>query len=75
MPIQRFFPSSEPAQIAWCNNYAIKIATHGPTCGESAAAITAAQADMAYYVWVIEKWHPQIKADAEEANVFHDGCS
>lgn len=70
MPNQPFFPKSEPLQIPWCNNYSTKIAIHGPTCGESAGAITAAQADLAYYVWVIEKWHPLVKADGEEATAY-----
>ncbi len=71
MPVlQRFFPVKESEQIIWCNNYRIKLATHGPTCGESPAAIAAAQADMAFYVWLVEKWHPAIRADAEEATAY-----
>ena len=31
MPLQRYFPNTEPEQIAWLNNYKLKIPTHGPT--------------------------------------------
>ena len=71
MPVlQRFFPSSEPDQIVWCNNFKAKIATHGAACGLTAGEITALQQDMAYYVWVIEKWNPAIQADAQEATAY-----
>ena len=68
--LQRFFPSPEPAQIVWCNNFKTKIPTHGATCGLSAGEITALQADLAYYVWVIEKWNPAIQNDAKEATAY-----
>lgn len=71
MPVlQRFFPSREPAQIPWCQNYRTKIAVHGPACGESPEAIAAAQADMDYYVWVLQKFIPLIVADGEEATAY-----
>lgn len=67
---QRYFPSNESAQIPWCINYSTKIAIHGPVCGLAAGEITAIQADLAYYRWVIETWHPMIKADGEEATAY-----
>ena len=70
MPNQPFFPKAEADQIAWCTNYASKIATHGPVCGETPANIAAAQADLAYYVWVIKTWHPQIKSDGVESTAY-----
>ena len=70
MANQPFFPSQEPAQIVWCNNFKAKLATHGATCGLTAGEITATQADLAYYVWVIEKWNPAIQNDAREATAY-----
>ena len=68
--LQRFFPIQESDQIVWCNNFKAKIATHGATCGLTAGEITATQADLAYYVWVIEKWNPAIQNDAKEATAY-----
>jgi hypothetical protein len=70
MPNQPFFPKKESAQIPWCNNYRIKIATHGATCGLSPTDILGIQDDLKYYVWVIEKWNPAIQKDAEEATAY-----
>lgn len=68
--LQRFFPVKEPDQIVWCNNFKAKIAIHGGPCGLTAGEITALQQDLAYYVWIIEKWHPAIQTDAEEATAY-----
>ena len=68
--LQRFFPIQEPAQIVWCLNFKNKIATHGAICGLSPGEITLLQADLAYYVWVIEKWNPAIQNDAQEATAY-----
>ena len=70
MPNQPFFPLKESDQIIWCNNLRTKIATHGITCGLTVGEIAAFQADLAYYVWVIEKWQPAIQSDALEATAY-----
>jgi hypothetical protein len=71
MPVlQRYFPTKESAQIPWCNNYKEKIGLHGPVCGESAAAIAQAVADMTFYVWLIGTWAPAVAGDAEEATAY-----
>lgn len=68
--LQRFFPSKESARIPWCNNYKDKITQHGPTCGESAGAITQAVADMTFYAWLLATWAPAVKQDALEATAY-----
>jgi hypothetical protein len=70
MANQPYFPRREPDQIPWLNNYRGKIATHGPIVGLSPTQIADTQADLLFYAWLLETWHPQIIRDAEEATAY-----
>ncbi len=70
MPAQPYFPRREPDQIPWLNNYKTKIATHGATVGVTAPEIAATQADLTFYVWLLEIWHPQVEQDTREATAY-----
>lgn len=69
MALQRYFPPTEPAQIAWLSNYKLKIPVHGTTCGVS-AELTDTDKDLAFYIWILETWNPAIQNDAKEATAY-----
>jgi hypothetical protein len=56
-----YFPKSESDQVPWCTNFRNKIGTHGPTCGIAAAEITDTQADLDFYVFLLNAWHPALQ--------------
>lgn len=61
---QRYFPTAEALQIPWCNNYVAKIQEVGLVVGETVESVAAIVADLKYYVWLINKWYPQVSSDA-----------
>lgn len=70
MPDQPYYPRRQPEQIVWLNNYKVKIAIHGTTVGLSAGDITATQADLTFYIWLLEVWYPQVEQDLREATAY-----
>ena len=70
MPSQPYYPRRETDQIPWLNNYKTKIATHGSALGLSVPEITATQADLTYYVWLLGTWYPQVEQDLREATAY-----
>ena len=70
MSSNSFFPSTEAGQIVWLTNYALKLPVNAPSCGISEAEITSTVADVQYYIWMLQHWHPAVQRDAKEATVF-----
>ncbi|MDD5035424.1 MAG: hypothetical protein PHE55_11780 [Methylococcaceae bacterium] len=70
MRTRSFFPSIEAEQIAWLGNYASKLPVHGPACGIRDEEITETLADLQYYLWLLQYWHPAIQRDARDATVY-----
>lgn len=62
-----FFPNTEAGQVVWLSHYALKLPVHGPACGISDKEIKATLEDIAYYVWMLQHWHPATQHDAKEA--------
>ena len=67
---QRYYPSNEPAEVIWNTNYRNKIGTHGPTCGLAAGEITDTIADLDYYIFLLNAWHPGLQDDVKEATQY-----
>jgi len=65
-----FFPTTEAGQIIWLSNYASKLPIHGSGCGLSDEEVTNALADIRYYIWLLQHWHPAVKRDAKESTAF-----
>jgi len=63
---QRYYPSNETAEVPWNTNYRNKIGIHGPTCGLAAAEITDTLADLDYYIFLLNVWHPALQFDVKE---------
>jgi len=64
MTSNSFFPSTEDAQLVWLSHYVLKLPINGPICGIAADEITATQKDLAYYIWMLQNWHPATRRDA-----------
>lgn len=70
MALQSYFPTAEAERIVWLGNFRSKIATHGPNLGLSAAEITDLQADLAYYLWLLQTWNPAVQHYAQAATAY-----
>ena len=62
-----FFPRTEDAQIVWLSHYNLKLPINGPICGISAEEIASTQLDVAYWIWLLQYWHPALQRDAKDA--------
>ena len=62
-----FFPRTEDAQIVWLSHYNLKLPNSGPVCGISAEEIASTQQDVAYWIWLLQYWHPALQRDAKDA--------
>ena len=67
---QRYYPTSEPAQVTWLTNYRNKIGTQGPACGIAAAEVTDTQADLDYNIFLLNVWHPTLQSDVKEGTEY-----
>jgi hypothetical protein len=67
---QRYYPGPEPAQVTWLTNYRNKIATQGPTCGLTAGEITDTQADLDFFIFLLNVWHPALQDDVKEGTTY-----
>jgi len=65
-----FFPTTEAAQIIWLTHYSLKLPINGPGCGIGAEETTRTQADILYYIWMLQEWHPASQRDAKEATAY-----
>ena len=65
-----FFPTTESGQLVWLTHYSLKLPVNGPLCGISAEEITQTQADLLYYIWMLQEWHPASQRDAKEATAY-----
>ena len=63
----RYFPNTEDTQIVWLSRYALKLPINGPICGITPEEITSTLADIAYWTWMLQYWHPAMQRDAKEA--------
>jgi hypothetical protein len=70
MSTNSFFPSTQAGQIVWLSHYALKLPIDGPICDISAEEITNTLADIRYYVWLLQHWHPAVRRDAKEATAY-----
>ncbi len=61
MAHQVFYPTSEGDRIVWLANYQQKITAHGVHCGLSKAEVADTVADLVYYIWVLQVWHPAVQ--------------
>jgi hypothetical protein len=70
MALQSYFPTAEADRIVWLSNYRAKIATHGPNLGLASQDIADIQADIAYYLWLLQSWHPAVQQYAQAATAY-----
>ncbi len=70
MTSNSFFPTTEAAQIIWLNHYNFKLPVNGPECGINNQELKATSADLLYYIWLLEQWHPAMRRDAKEATAY-----
>lgn len=70
MALQSYFPNAEADRIVWLGNYRAKIATHGAAVGLTAAEISDIQADIAYYLWLLQSWNPAVQQYAQAATAY-----
>lgn len=68
--LQRYFPATEAAQIAWLSNYRIKLAAHNTTVDIDAPELASISSDILFYVWLLGQWNPAIQNDAKEATAY-----
>ena len=65
MSANSFFPTTETGQLVWLTHYSLKLPVNGPLCGISAEEITLTQADILYYLWILQEWQPAPQRDAK----------
>jgi len=70
MTFNSYYPTIQDAQIVWLSHYNLKLPIYGPICGISDQEITDTQADLAYYIWMLQHWHPSIQRDAKESTSY-----
>jgi hypothetical protein len=70
MATQSYFPTTEADRIVWLSNYRAKIATHGLAVGLTAQEIADIQADIAYYLWLLQSWNPAVQQYAQAATAY-----
>jgi hypothetical protein len=70
MSTNSFFPTTQAGQIVWLSHYSLKLPINGPVCNISAEEITSTLADILYYVWLLQHWHPAVQRDAKEATAY-----
>ncbi len=65
-----YFPTSQDGQIVWLSHYDLKLPIYGAICGISDQEINNTQTDLAYYIWMLQHWHPSIQRDAKESTAY-----
>jgi len=70
MALQSYFPNTEADRIVWLGNYRAKIATHGAAVGLNTTEISDIQADIAYYLWLLQSWNPAVQQYAQAATAY-----
>ena len=67
---QRYYPGDEPKQVIWLTNYRDKIIIHGPSLGLTAGEITDIVADLNFYIFLLQTWHPALQNDVKEGTTY-----
>jgi hypothetical protein len=70
MSSNSYFPTSESEQIIWLTNYTLKLPVHAADCGITEQELTNTLAELNYYIWMLQHWHPAVLRDAREATAF-----
>ena len=70
MSTNSYFPSAQNAQIVWLSHYALKLPIYGSLCGITDQELSSTQTDVAYYIWMLQHWHPSIQRDAKESTAY-----
>lgn len=70
MSTNSYFPSAQSAQIVWLSHYSLKLPIYGPLCGITDQELSSTQTDIAYYIWMLQHWHPSIQHDAKESTAY-----
>jgi len=48
----------------------LKLPLNGPICGISDQEVNETQSDLAYYIWMLQHWHPSVQRDAKESTAY-----
>lgn len=72
MSYSPYFPKNNPERIVWTNNYLAKLPTLGAICGILSSEITVTQADLAFYLWILQTWYPAMQQEAMSATAYRD---
>ncbi len=70
MTFNSYFPAIQSGQIVWLSHYNLKLPIYGGVCGINDQEITDTQTDLAYYIWMLQHWHPSIQRDAKESTAY-----
>jgi hypothetical protein len=70
MANQAYFPANEADRVVWLTHFSAKLPVHGPDLGLGADEITAAIADIDFYVWLLHTWNPAIQKNSMEATAY-----
>lgn len=70
MSIKKFFPQITALQIAWLQRYIFKLQLHGTSCGISQEEIAKTVAELTYYIWLLQEWHPAVQLHAKEVTAY-----
>jgi hypothetical protein len=70
MSSNSYFPTTESEQIIWLTNYTFKLSVHAADCGITEQELTSTLAELNYYIWMLQHWHPAVLRDAREATAF-----
>jgi len=70
MSSKSYFPNTQDGQIVWLSHYNLKLPIYGSSCGITDVELASTQIDLAYYIWMLQHWHPSIQRDAKESTAY-----
>ncbi len=70
MTTNTYFPTIGADQIIWLSHYASKLPINGSSCGIAAQEVATTLADIQYYIWILQHWHPATQLDAKQATAY-----
>ena len=70
MSSKSYFPNTQDGQIVWLSHYNLKLPIYGTSCGITDQELASTQTDLAYYIWMLQHWHPSIQRDAKESTAY-----
>lgn len=65
-----YLSGNELGKRIWARRFLDNLEEHGPGCGLSPEVIVSCQADLRYYIWLLEEWYPAMQEFFKTATAY-----